>query len=129
MFARAVDSNQKPYSLARITMSPKEIVLVEVELSSYTVKVLTGGRTDRQTGRQTRCIKGDHSQKVMQRVLAQSQQKKNMRCRLHVKKYGRIDLKHLLQFPDQPSPVLGSTEDTAFVYLPKKSKYLKADFL
>ena len=52
-----------------------------------------------------------------------------MRCRLHVKKYGKIDLKHLLQFPDQPSPILGSTENTTFVRLPKKSKYLKADFL
>ena len=41
---------------------------------------------------------------------------------------GKIDLKHLLQFPDQPSPVLGSTENTTFVHLPKKSKYLKADF-
>ena len=51
-----------------------------------------------------------------------------MRCRLHVKKYGRIDLKHLLQFPDQPSPILGSTENTTFVHLPKKSKFLKADF-
>ena len=44
-------------------------------------------------------------------------------------KYGKIDLKHLLQFPDQPSPILGSTENTTFVHLPKKSKYLKADFL
>ena len=43
-------------------------------------------------------------------------------------KYGKIDLKHLLQFPDQPSPILGSTENTTFVHLPKKSKYLKADF-
>ena len=43
--------NQKPYSLARITMFPKEIVLVEVELSSYTEKLLTGGRTDGQTDR------------------------------------------------------------------------------
>ena len=51
MFARAVDSKQKPYSLARITMFPKEIVLVEVELSSYTEKLLAGGRTDRQTDR------------------------------------------------------------------------------
>ena len=50
-----------------------------------------------------------------------------MRCRLHVKKYGKIDLKHLLQFADQPSPILGSTENTTFVHLPKKSKYLKAE--
>ena len=106
-------------------MFPKEIVLVEVELSSYTERILTGGQTDRQTW----CVKGGRSQKVMQRDLVQSQQKKNMRCRLHVKKYGRIDLKHLLQFPDQPSPILGSTENTTFVHLPKKSKYLKADFL
>ena len=81
-------------------------------------KFLTSGRTDRQT----RCLKGDHSQKVMQRVEVQSQHKKSMRCRLHVKKYGKIDLKHLLQFPDQPSPILGSTENTTFVHLPKKSK-------
>ena len=82
---------------------------------------------DRQTDRQTRCLKGDHSQKVMQRVEVQSQQK-SMRCRLHVKKYGKIGLKHLLQFPDQPSPILCSTENTTFVHLPKKSNYLKADF-
>ena len=86
-------------------------------------KLLTGGRTDRQTDT------GDHSQKVMQRVEVQSHQKNTMRCRLHVKKYGKIDLKHLLQFPDQPSHILGSTENTTFVHLPKKSKYLKADFL
>ena len=92
-------------------------------------KLLTSGRTDGQTDRQTRCLKGDHSQKVMQRVEVQSQHQKSMRCRLHVKKYGKIDLKHLLQFPDQPSPILGSTENTTFVHLPKKSKYLKADFL
>ena len=65
-------------------MFPKEIVLVEVELLSYTEKLLTGGRTDgrtdgqtdRQTDRQTRCLKGDHYQKVIQRVLVQSKQKK-----------------------------------------------------
>ena len=57
-------------------MIPKEIVLVEVELSSYTEKLLTGGRTDGQTDRQTRFLKGDHPQKVIQRVLVQSQQKK-----------------------------------------------------
>ena len=34
-------------------MFPKGIVLVTVELSSYTEKLLTGGRTDRQTDRQT----------------------------------------------------------------------------
>ena len=90
--------------------------------------VLNYLRADRQIDRQTRCLKGDHSQKVMQRVEVQSQRKKSMRCRLHVKKYGKIDLKHLLQFPDQPSPILGSTENTTFVHLPKKSKYLKADF-
>ena len=32
-------------------MFPKEIVLVEVELSSYTEKLLTGVRTDKQTDR------------------------------------------------------------------------------
>ena len=82
------------------------------------------GRTDRQT----RCLKGDHSQKVMQRVEVQSQQKKHA-VPIACKKYGKIDLKHLLQFPDQPSPILGSTENATFVHLPKKSKYLKADFL
>ena len=66
----------------------------------------------------------------MQRVEVQSQQKKHavpIACKK--KKYGKIDLKHLLQFPDQPLPILGSTENTTFVHLPKKSKYLKADFL
>ena len=40
-------------------------------------KLLTSGRTDRQTDRQTQCLKGDHSQKVMQRVEVQSQPKKH----------------------------------------------------
>ena len=84
--------------------------------------------TDRQTDRQTRCLKEDHSQKVMQRVEVQSQQKKRA-VPIACQKYGKIDLKHLLQFPDQPSPILGSTENTTFVHLPKKSKYLRADFL
>ena len=44
------------------------------------------------------------------------------------KKEAKIDLKDLLQFPVQPSPILGSTENTTFVHLLKKSKYLKADF-
>ena len=65
----------------------------------------------------------------MQRVEIQSQQKKACGADCMSKKYGKIDLKHLLQFPDQPSPILGSTEITTFVHLPKKSKYLKADFL
>ena len=110
-------------------MFPKEIVLVELELSSYTEKLLTGGWTDRQTDRQTLCLKGDYSQKVMQRVEVQSQQKTKHAVPIACQKYGRNDLKHLLQFPDQPSPILGSTENTTFVHLPKKSKYLKADFL
>ena len=91
-------------------------------------KLLTSGRTDRQTDRQTRCLKGDHSQKVMQLVEVQSQRKKHA-VPIACQKYGKIDLKHLLQFPDQPSHILGSTENTTFVHLPKKSKSLKADFL
>ena len=52
-----------------------------------------------------------------------------MWCRTR-QKDGQIELKHLnLQFPAQPLPLLGSTENTTFVYLPKKSMYLKADFL
>ena len=39
-------------------------------------KLLTSGRTDRQMDRQTRCLKGNHSQKVMKRVEVQSQRKK-----------------------------------------------------
>ena len=97
----------------------------------YTEKLLTGGwtdgQTDRQTDRQTRCLKGDHPQKVMQCVEVQSQQKKHA-VRMACQKYDKIDLKHLLQFPDQPSPILGSIENATFVHLPKKSKYMKADF-
>ena len=62
----------------------------------------------------------------MQRIEVQSQRKKKA-CDC-MSKYGKIDLKHLLQFPDQRSPILGSTENTTFVHLPKKSKYVKADF-
>ena len=92
-------------------------------------KLLTGERTDGRTDGQTRCLKGDHYQKVMQRVLVQSQQKKKHAVPIACQNYGKIDLKHLLQFPDQPSPILGSTENTTFVHLANKSKYLKADFL
>ena len=46
-----------------------------MELSLYTEKLLMGGRTDRQTDRHG-ALKGDHSQKVMQRVEVQSQPKK-----------------------------------------------------
>ena len=37
---------------------------------------ITYERTDGQTDRQTRCLKGDHSQKVMQRVEVHFQRKK-----------------------------------------------------
>ena len=84
-------------------------------------------RADGRTDRQTRCFKGDHLQKVMQRIEVQSQHKKHV-VPIACQKYGKIDLKHLLQFPDQPSPILGSTKNTTFVHLPKKYKYLKADF-
>ena len=58
VYKRAVDSKSTAYFPAR-------------------PKLLTSGRTDRQTHRQTRCLKGDHSQKVMQRVEVQSQRKKH----------------------------------------------------
>ena len=106
-------------------MFPKEIVLVEVELSSYTEKILTGGRTDGQTGT---VLKGRSLSKGHATCFSSIPAKKNA-VPIACQKYGRIDLKHLLQFPDQPSPILGSTENTTFVHLPKKSKYLKADFL
>ena len=38
-------------------------------------KLLTSGRTDRHTDRQTRCLKRDHYQKVNQRVEVKSQRK------------------------------------------------------
>ena len=85
-----------------------------------------GGRTDIQTDT---VLKGRSLSKGHATCSSSIPAKKSMWCRLHVKKYGRIDLKDLLQFPDQPSPILGSTENTTFVHLPKKSKYLKADFL
>ena len=53
VYYRAVDSKSMAYFPAR-------------------PKLLTGGRIDRQT----RCLKGDHYQKVIQRVQVQSQQKK-----------------------------------------------------
>ena len=45
-----------------------------------------------------------------------------------VKKDGKIEPKHLFQFPAQPSPFLGLVENTTFAHLSKKSKYLKAIF-
>ena len=57
VYKRAVDSKSTAYFPAR-------------------PKLLTSGRTDGQTDRQTQCLKGDHSQKVMQRVEVQFQRKK-----------------------------------------------------
>ena len=50
---------------------------------------------------------------------------KSMRCRTHVKKADQIEL----LFSAQPSPFLGLIENTTFVHLSKKFKYLNADFL
>ena len=64
----------------------------------------------------------------MQRVIASSISVKKKK-----KAYGSenmyIEPIHLLQFPAQPSPFLGFMENTTFVHLPKKSKYLKVDIL
>ena len=57
VYKRAVDSKSTAYFPAR-------------------PQLLTSRRTDRQTDRQTQCLKGDHSQKVMQRFEVQSQRKK-----------------------------------------------------
>ena len=105
VYKRAVDSKSMAYFPAR-------------------PKLLTSGRTDRQT----RCLKGDHSQRSCN-VLKFNPSEKKHAVPIACQKYGKIDLNHLLQFPDQPSHILGSTENTTFVHLPKKSKYLKADVL
>ena len=84
------------------------------------------GRTDRQTDRH-----GALRQITFKRscnVLKFNPNEKKHLMPIACQKYGKIDLKHLLQFPDQLSHILGSTENTTFVHLPKKSKYLKADF-
>ena len=108
VYKRAVDSKSTAYFPAR-------------------PKLLTSGQTDRQTDR---VFKGRSLSKGHTMCLSSTPaKKKSMQCRLHVKKYGKIDLKHLLQFPDQPLPIPGSTENSTVVHLPKKSKYLKADFL
>ena len=44
-----MDSKSRAYVLAHITLFPINIILVVVELSSYTDKLLMDGRTDRQT--------------------------------------------------------------------------------
>ena len=89
-------------------------------------KLLTSGRTDRQTDRHGALseITFKRSCNVLKFNLSEKKHVVPIACQ----KYGKIDLKQLLQFPDQPSPILGSTENTTFVHLPKKSKYLKADF-
>ena len=84
------------------------------------------GRTDRQTDT---VLKGRSLSKGHATCFSSIPAKKQHVVPIACQKYGRIDLKHLLQFPDQPSRILGSTENTTFVHLPKKSKYLKADFL
>ena len=66
VYKRAVDSKSTAYFPAR-------------------PKVLTSGRTDGWTDRHGRCFKEDLLQKVMQRFVVQSQRKKSMWCRLHVK--------------------------------------------
>ena len=89
-------------------------------------KLLTSGQTDRQTDRH-----GSLREITFKRscnVLKFNPSKKKHVVSIACQKYGKIDLKHLLQFPDQPSHILGSTEKTTFVHLPKKSKYLKAGF-
>ena len=84
---------------------------------------------DRQTDRQTRCLKGNHSQKVMQRVLVQSQQKKKHVVPIACQKIRQNRSEKIIAVPGSTVTYLGSTENTTFVHLPKKSKYLKADFL
>ena len=107
IYKRAVDSKSTAYYAAR-------------------PKLLTDDRTDRQTDT---VLKARSLSKGRATCLSSIPAKKIMRCRLHVKKDGKIDLKHLLQFPAQPSHILGSTENITFVHLLEKSKYLKADFL
>ena len=82
------------------------------------------GRTDTQT---ETVLKVRSLSKVLATCLSSIPAKENMLCRLHVIKDGKIDLKHLLQFPAQLSHILGSTENTTIQ--PKTSKYLKVDFL
>ena len=92
-----------------------------VELSSYTDKLLTDRQTDTVLiGRSLSTGRAKCSSSIPAKI---------MRCRMHVKEDGQIELKHLLQLPAQPSPFLSSMENTTFVYLPKDSKYLKAEFL
>ena len=64
----------------------------------------------------------------MQRVEVQAAKKKHAVPIACQKIRQNRSEKVLLQFPDQPSHILGSTENTTFVHLPKKSKYLKAVF-
>ena len=57
---------------------------------------------DRQTDT---VLRGRSPSKAMQRVEVQSQQKQACGADCMSKKYGKIDLKHLLQFPDQPKSI------------------------
>ena len=60
------------------------------------------------------CSKGDHFQRVVQRAKVQVFLK-SMRYRKR-QKGGKIEPKHLLQYPAQPSPFLGliKTDSCAF---------------
>ena len=96
-----------------------------MELSFYTDKLLTDGQTDRHGAyREITLNKSCNAFKF-------NPSKINLAVPNACQKDGQIELKHLLQFPAQPSSFLGSMENSTFVYIyiPKKSKYLKADFL
>ena len=69
VYKRAVDSKSTAYFPAR-------------------PELLTSGRMDRQTDKQTRCFKGDHLQKVMQRIEVQSQRNKHV-VPIECQKYGK----------------------------------------
>ena len=92
--------NQKPYSLARITMFPKRSYNLEWSYRCILKNYLRAyGRTDRQTDRQTPCLKGDHSQKIIQRVEVQSQQKKKHAVPLACKKIRQNRSETLIEVP------------------------------
>ena len=87
-------------------------------------KLLTSGQTDRQT----RCLKGDHSQKVMQRVEVQSQRKKknekrdNKQCLLDTPHRVTVNNKRLISKCKKPEKKHTYTKAIALLRITKGNK-------
>ena len=96
-----------------------------VELWSYIPKLTTEKRTDGQT----RCLKDDHFQQVVQCVEGKSESKKQHTVPNLYQNRRPYQTQTLFQFSASPARILGTTENASFVHFIKKSMHLKTGFL